>query len=308
MSTADGFVHVTEREPGPWRDCTFAALLEVVRDGFPDGLDIPPTIAEKEALRAAAGLPDDHAGATIGQAITAAERRYGLAGGYVVATSWASIRTALTDPRSRCVVQGSMDSVPAALRRWDPTFSGAHAISSRGTTWCDPLAPAGTYAGEVVSLAVWEGFVRGLPGAQALITKVGGLTRSDMSIYERRPVSGRFTIPAMKAVKGYRPVGSAWEVVKTWPAQTSSSGALFDGHYVRISGTTTPSTLLRATSGFFDGLFVATADVVETFAPDATPYSQADLDAAYARGKAEGDTKHMVTLQVDGAEVSRTEV
>ena len=35
-------------------------------------------------------------------------------------------------------------------------------------------------------------------------------------------------------------------------------------------------------------------------APDTSPYTQADLDAAYAKGKAEGDVKRAVALTVDG--------
>lgn len=311
MSTGDSFTaadHVTEREPGPWRDCTFASFLEVMRDGLPDGRDIPATMVEKEALRAAAGLPDDHTGATIAQGIAACRERYGLAGGYVTTTEWAKVRAALNDREARLVVQGSMGSVTPWLRRWQPTFSGAHAVAARGLVWCDPLAPKGTYAGELVEIGTWESYFRGLPGAQAFITTAGGLTRSDMPIYERRPLTGRFTIPAKKAVNGYRPVGSDWQVVKTWPPRPTPSSGPFDGLYVRIAGTTTPSALVYVTEGYFAGLYVPTSAVDEVYDPDPTPYSQADLDAAYQRGRAEGDVKHRVTLQVDGSDVSTTEV
>ena len=60
-----------------------------------------------------------------------------------------------------------------------------------------------------------------------------------------------------------------------------------------------------------NGKWEYTAKVnVRAVAPplDVTPYSKADVDAAYAKGKAEGDVRHLVTLQVDGAEISRTEV
>lgn len=42
--------------------------------------------------------------------------------------------------------------------------------------------------------------------------------------------------------------------------------------------------------------------------PDTSPYTQADVDAAYEQGKADGDVKHTVTLQIDGTAVSTTEV
>ena len=306
MSTADGFVHVTEREPGPWRDCTFAAMLEVLRDGFLDGRDIPATVAEKEALRAAAGLPDDHSGATIAQAVDASERRYGLGGGYRVTTSWADVRTALYDADSRCIVQGSMGSVPTWLRRWQPTFSGAHAVAARGTTWCDPLAPAGTYTGEMVPMGTWESYFRGLAGAQAFITTTGGLTRmagdyviyvphkqgkvragtpmfNDWALHDRR---GSLATAVTVEVRGYRSTAYA---IKVKTAQGWADG------------------VARVTNVYVDqSRVVLLPDIVPP--PDTTPYTQADIDAAYARGVAQGDQKHIVTLQVDGSEVSRTEV
>jgi hypothetical protein len=190
VSTADaGFApidHVTEREPGPWRDCTFAALLEVLRLGFPDGREIPATVAEKERLRAATGLPDDHAGATIDVAVDGAKRLYGLSGGYRVVTGWADVRAALLRPGGIAVVQGVMAVVPPELRRHDPGFTGAHAVAGRenGTlepVWCDPLAPRGTYAGEPVPPTTWCDYFGHLPGAQAFVTGVGELER-DMAI------------------------------------------------------------------------------------------------------------------------------
>lgn len=196
MSTAGEFEpadHVTEREAGPWRDCTFASMLETLRLGFVDGEEIPPTIAEKEAYRAAANLPDDHPGANIPTAVDAAEERYRLDGGYEITADWGLVRAALATPGRVLVVTGSMGSVPAWLRRWSPSFTGAHAVAARGggvlgATWCDPLAPKGNYVGEYVAMTTWQAFFTGLPGAQAFITSVGKLTRYGMAgdyvIYE----------------------------------------------------------------------------------------------------------------------------
>lgn len=309
MSTGEGFSsadHVTEREPGPWRDCSFASMLEVCRDGFPDGRDIPATEAEKEALRAAAGLPDDHTGATIAQAITGAERRYGLGGGYVVTSSWAVVREALTRADTRCVVQGSMGSATTWLRRWQPSFTGAHAIAARGQVWCDPLAPKGTYAGELVPIGTWESYFRGLPGAQALITTVGGLTRmaGDYVIYPQVDSRKRGN------VKGGTPFFNDW-------ALTDKRGSFSKDATIQLLGYRNDAYAAEVNTGqgWNDGqvrptnVFVRRTSVTGIVdVPDPTPYSQADVDAAYARGKAEGDVKHTVTLQVDGAEISRTEV
>ncbi|MDK0569325.1 hypothetical protein P6O78_15480, partial [Clostridium perfringens] len=94
----------------------------------------------------------DHGGATMAQVLTGAERRYGVAGGYRITADWPTLRSALYAADSRCMVQGSMGSVTTWLRRWDPNFHGAHAVSARGTVWCDPLAPVGSYAGEAVTM------------------------------------------------------------------------------------------------------------------------------------------------------------
>lgn len=292
--------HVTQREPGPWRDCTFASMLEVLRFGFVDGQSIPPTQAEKEAYRATAGLPDDHAGATLAVAIEAARERYNLGDGFTVTSSWADVRAGLMADDSWLVVQGSMAAVPARLRRWDPAFSGPHSVAARGVQqWCDPLAPKGTYVGEYVGLAAWEAFFKGLPGAQAFITRTGGLTRmagdyiidddnvdcrktgkptddtpffNDRQLTDRR---GKFSVWTRVRILGQR--GEAFAVwVKTkqgYPDGIARNTLVF-----------VAKTRMRAIA-------------VE---PDPTPYTQADVDAAYARGKAEGDVTHVAEFRVDG--------
>lgn len=280
MSTTDGFTpfdHVTEREPGPWRDCTFASLLEVCRAGFPDGASIPPTVAEKEALRAAVGLPDDHTGASIAQAIEAARIRYNLGGGYRVTSDWNVVLTALQDPESRCIVQGSMGSVPASLRRWSPNFSGPHAVASRGRTWCDPLAPKGDYTGEFITLGTWESYWRGLPGAQALITAVGALTR------EENPQMLKVTDPTPRTVD-----------LAVGVQLLDLNGQPFARNAVARNDIPSP---------FLTGTFRA---VIVNLAAGAALLLVRAQDATDA--KPIGDVKHRVTLQVDGQPVSTTEV
>ena len=311
MSTTDGAFtvadHVTQREPGPWRDCTFASMLEVCRDGFTDGRSIPATEAEKEALRAAAGLPDDHSGATIAHGILGAERRYGLGGGYVVSSSWAVVRDALNRADARCIVQGSMGSATTWLRRWQPTFSGPHAVAARGLTWCDPLAPQGAYVGEMVPMGAWESYFRGLPGAQAFITTVGGLTRmaGDYAFFEPLVESRR-----TGKVKGGTVFYNDW-------ALTDRRGSFSRDATIQLFGYRSDAYAIQVNTGqgWADGklrptnVFVRKSSVTGIVdVADQTPYSQADVDAAYARGQAEGDTKHTVTLQIDGAEQFRTEV
>ena len=93
-----------------------------------------------------------------------------------------------------------------------------------------------------------------------------------VSIYEKRPVSGRLTIKAGTTPRAWQPKadGSGWEVAKAWEARTEDSSAPFDYMLARISGTLTPSSLLHVPEGWAAGLYISTADVEEvTFPTDA---------------------------------------
>lgn len=125
-----------------------------------------------------------------------------------------------------------------------------------------------------------------------------------MSVYVRRDRPGRFTIPAGKAVRGWQPAGDGWKVVKTWDAQPSASSGPYDYILGRVSGTAVPSSLIHVPAGFFAGLFVATSEVDEVAdppaapAPDTSPFTQAQLDAAV---KAERErVKAAITAAVGG--------
>ncbi|MCU0250210.1 MAG: hypothetical protein MUE61_08385 [Vicinamibacterales bacterium] len=167
--------HVTQREEGPWRDCTFASMLEVIRLGLPNGRAIPATEAEKERFRAAAGFPDDHTGATIEDTLPAAERLYALEPEhYLLTRDWTVLAAALEDPTKVCVVTGWMGSVPASERI--TSFTGAHAVAKHGVrVRCDPLGPKdGRYVGNTWALSTWRAFTSGLPGWQALVMEEKG--------------------------------------------------------------------------------------------------------------------------------------
>ena len=108
------------------------------------------------------------------------------------------------------------------------------------------------------------------PGKLINWTALGGHGRSEgdtMSIYTRKDQPGRFTIPAGKSVRGWKPAGDGWAVAKTWIANSSPSSGPYDYHLARISGTASPSSLLHVPDGFFAGLFISTADVEETATP-----------------------------------------
>ena len=280
--------HVTEREVGPWRDCTFASMLEVLRFGFPDGEAIPPTVAEKEAYRAAAGLPDDHLGANLPTAIAAAELRYDLAGGYVLTSDWMVVRAAMLHG-DLLVVTGSMAHVPSHLRRYDPSFDGAHAVAARGFVWCDPLAPKGLYGGELVGSATWQAFFTGLAGAQAFITRAGGLTKKmsgDFVIYNDLVASRKSGQPQAST-----PFFNDWQMTDRRGAFGLAPGRVeilgYRGQAYAVQ--------VKTKQGWSDGIervtlvFVDRDQITKVVdapipipPPDGTPYSQADLDRAAA--------------------------
>lgn len=133
------------------------------------------------------------------------------------------------------------------------------------------------------------------PGHKIPWDRVGGHGPEGVdtvSIYASKPAAGTFSIPAGKAVQAYRPVADGWAVAKTWTAQPTASSARYDATLGRLSGTTSPSSLLHVANGALAGLYVSTADVVETPdpvtppAPDASPFTQADIDAAIAADRA----------------------
>lgn len=165
-------VHITEREPGPWRDCSFAAVLEAIVNTWGDKPGKPPaTIAEKERLRAAAGLPDNHSGATLPMVAYATEKLYGFS--LPDATDVPDL--ALLPVGTYLVVQGSMGSLPAYWRRWSPSFAGDHSavyyLDDHGEWWwCDPDAPAvfagRPWIGEPMNETLVRTYHDGLPGAR----------------------------------------------------------------------------------------------------------------------------------------------
>jgi hypothetical protein len=86
-----------------------------------------------------------------------------------------------------------------------------------------------------------------------------------LPIYVQHDRPGTLTIPAGVAVTGYRPIATGWQAVQTWEPKPVASTARFDAVLSRLSGTTRPKSLLRVTSGYFEGLYVSSAEVLETF-------------------------------------------
>jgi len=264
--------HVTQREPGPWRDCTFASTLETLRLALANGRDIPSEQHEVERFRAATGLPDNHTGSTIPQIMPVAERLYGVTPDqYVITGDWAAIHRHFADEANEGVITGMMAAVPPHLRRWSPGFHGAHAVAARGSalapTWCDPLAPKGAYHGEPVSWSVWESFFGHLPGARALLMREYEEGAIPLPIYQLAIRPGTLTVPANEEVRGWKPTADGWAVARLWLAKPSPSTARFDATLTRIGGSTVPKSLLRVVSGFFADLYVSSADVQKSYDP-----------------------------------------
>jgi hypothetical protein len=91
-----------------------------------------------------------------------------------------------------------------------------------------------------------------------------------LPIYLLRERPGTLTVKPNAKVTGWRPKadGSGWEAAKIWNGQPFASPARFDAVLARLSGRTVPASLLRVVSGFFDGLYVSSAEVDEAFDPD----------------------------------------
>lgn len=269
--------HVSQREPGPWRDCTFASMLEVIRLGIPGGRKIPATEAEKERFRAAAGLPDDHTGATIEMTLDAAEQLYGLsAEDYLLTRTWTVLAAALEDSRKLAVVTGMMGAVPASERI--TSFTGPHAVAKHGVrVRCDPLGPKdGVYQGNTWPLQTWRAFVNGLPGWQALIMEMQGVEMLSM---------GGVTVTSNKLIKALRPTPLLKEPggERVTTAQAGQKFPLLgsDSGYRLVivrTGIPYPDKVARDT-----GLYVKFADVELEDAPP----------------KPTSDVKHKVTLLID---------
>ena len=186
--------HVSEREAGAWVDCVPSSGVEFARAGGNDRA-IPATNAEREALRAAMGLPADHQGATLAQLSGGLQARYGFTQ-QCLTRDWPTIAAHLGRAGTVAVITGKYGTLPVRFRRWDPGFTGAHAVAVYGGTvpwWCDPLAPKGTYRGEPIAMSTLRAYYEGYDGAGALLADVGELSRVNMAVLYNL---SRWTVPA----------------------------------------------------------------------------------------------------------------
>lgn len=153
----------TERgEPGSLHvyHCTECAILMALVFGghteFPKGIY---TVAEREAFVDAVRDHPHLAGSTLPQAVADSRARYGHA---LPLHGPADLPALLRTPNLALVLQGQNGNLPYGhnLRRWDPSFSGIHAVTiltmqnaAGQARWLDPEAP-NLYAGQLVTQAV----------------------------------------------------------------------------------------------------------------------------------------------------------
>jgi len=149
---------------GSWRDCTYSAgLMGLVFAGFTKFPAGAYTVAEREALERSDDQPDE-TGASLNDLQTAIGRRYKLD---IPISRIALLAQHHARSDLGFVIQGKNGNLPLGsdLRRWDPKFTGGHAVfvvpTGDGTTvtWYDPEAPMG-HSGDLVtwpSVTRWIG-------------------------------------------------------------------------------------------------------------------------------------------------------
>lgn len=149
------------------RDCTYSAGLQALVFGGKRTYKLGIyTAAEREALERSDNQPDE-TGASLDDLIVAVKTRYGI--------QWAKSAVELLDQHHArtdlaFVIQGRNGNLAAGhrLRRWDPDFTGAHAVTiipsadGQRVTWLDPLAP-NRYAGDTVEWVTVMRWIGSMP-------------------------------------------------------------------------------------------------------------------------------------------------
>src|SRR5262245_25384168 len=119
------------RTPPPLDQCTECAYLMALLYGgfrnFPEGAY---TQAERDALDAATPPEPPGGGSTFDLIDAGAAKRYGLTLDRITNGSRAVLRRTLERPNMALAIAGSLGSLPKGhrLRRWQPDFTGGHAI------------------------------------------------------------------------------------------------------------------------------------------------------------------------------------
>ncbi len=250
-------------------DCWVVATVWAALAADPDATR--PTVPE---FRVAAHVPDrpGPTGGTLDDIIRGASAIWpGLRISRHDSTEWEPFMRFLRAGWSASLAVLS-SSLPTTLQFG---FRGAHQV---GVVWhagqlrlANPLARNGSApawidetALRTAARALGRGWIRA-----ALFAPATG--DHGMPIYVLRERPGTLTVPANATVRGWLPRsdGTGWRVERTWRPKPEPSSARFDAVLARLSGSTTPASLLRVVSGFFEGLYVSSAEVSETFDAEA---------------------------------------
>ena len=166
---------VTERKTDtPWDDCTLSAAAMLA--DFASGGEIRPTRA---ALRAASGVADQAAVSDPTSLDDAARALAAAAPGVTMERpstgldlDWDGLMARIRSGDA-AVVQGMYGALTTQERRWNPSFSGPHAMYVQAGPTADtllvmdPLAPAGS-TGEVMPASDVRAFAEALSGSDRI--------------------------------------------------------------------------------------------------------------------------------------------
>ena len=149
----------TERRVGVWDQCTECAYLMVLEwagQSFPLGAY---TAAERDAFDAAHEPDFAGGGATFPICDKGSDKRYGLTLRRIADGTRTGLTRELSTVGNALAIAGRLSHFPPGhfLRRWQPSFSGGHAIAvvndgQPKLLWLDPLAPDG-HPGDRVSIS-----------------------------------------------------------------------------------------------------------------------------------------------------------
>ena len=161
----------TERdEPPPWDDCTRRSVGMLV-----DWMTRGQIVTNGEGIPATGGGTPGKGATDLATSAAWVKTTYGLDIGCLYAQP--PTFTQLQHLDGGMVIQGSYGAVPAPYDRWDPTFTGGHAVfayhDADGFFVMDPLGdPAQGYKGEVWPDAVVQAYAFGLSGSQSVLCAV----------------------------------------------------------------------------------------------------------------------------------------
>ena len=261
---------------------------------------IPATLPEAEALRRDAGVPP-------GGGLTSDDLRRGLAKRYGFTGEQVAGAPALADGDC-AVLSGRLSHFPAGhrLRRWDPDYTGGHAVFvyrvGAVTTWADPLAPnvvgGKPWRGEAVTAAEVRTFCG--TGRTHTVGRIGGQAVSITAVKgEDWKALAHSAFPAGNGVLRGAPSKSAPIIVRLATGTiVRSIGELTnaDGQWRLTEWGDKPAWLLyRTVNGTSpdwaplvpggDATTDAELSAYIQRSPDPTPYGPADLDAARLDGR-----------------------